>query len=288
MARTALLILALLAAPGCSREDPTIGPPLASRKAAAREACDGKCSWGMHEYSPPAWCENCGADGIAASHRLCKKCATAANACPHCRGKLPAPATPESKREEPPPPPPSQPPPPPPPPAPPDPPPAPKDQPKEEFSVAAVDLSQGERQNHSVIAFAAEAGHAKAALTAHRTHKADLINLLPVPKAGRDAGLYLIWGHYPAPNITEDRLKAEFDPETRRLKVTLPPFTGHKPDSGIGMDGGVDRDRSWKFVGFRVKLSTLPAGEYAFEVLEEDTGRRGPRTLAEGRFTLAK
>src|SRR5688572_31436728 len=204
MAKSALLILALLAAPGCSREDPTIGPPLAPRKAAVRAECDGQCCWGMHEFSPPAWCENCGADGIAASHRLCRKCATAANACPHCRGKLPASTTPEAKREEPPPPmpPPA---PPPPPPAPPqqDPAPAPKDPPNEELSVESVDLSRGERQNHGVIAFAAESEHAKAALTAHRTHKPDLIRLLPAPQACSDAGRYMICGHSPSANPPE-------------------------------------------------------------------------------------
>jgi hypothetical protein len=283
-----LALTSLVAAIGCSADDSTQESLPKPGRSSKRETCPGGDCWGLHSFTPPGTCDSCGARDLPTSHWLCAACAAARQRCAHCAGKLHAPqaqetpqappAPPEPKAEAPSPPAPT--------PAPPLPAEAPG--PVEKLTVKSVDLSDADRQNHSVIVFAAEREHAKAALAAHRTHKEELIRLLPVPAAGRDIGLYMIWGHYPAPNITEAHFKAEFDSKTHRIKVTLPPFTGHRPDSGIGMDWGVDRNRTWTFVGFRAHLATLPPGEYTYAVVEVPPDGKAPRTLSEGTLTLGK
>ncbi len=287
-----LAFACLLTLAGCLQDpDPKSST---SRRSESREVCPGNCCWGMHSYTPPSTCERCGAKGLATTHRLCIECSRSESKCPHCLGKIPPPAkapappkaeTPPPKeepprKEEP--------------PKKPEPPPAPPepkaDVPRrsQDLIVEPVDLSDSERQNHSVLVFAAQADRARLALEAHRSRKEKVIAELPPAKAGAGAGLYLVWGHFPQPNITEKNLKAGFDAESGMIRVSLPPFSGHRPQGGIGMDWGVDRRRTWSFVGFRVKLEDLPAGDYAFEVLEVESKDAEPRKLSEGRFNLAR
>jgi hypothetical protein len=254
----------------------------------------------MHTYSPPAICERCGAKGLATLHFLCIECSRSQGRCPHCGGKVP-PKSPEAKRETPPkeeapkeipneapkePPkeqpkePPKEP---------------PKEEPKADaprdpkrLAVDAVDLSGGERQSHSVIVFAAQSDRARLALEAHRSHKEKVTAELSVTKAGAGAGLYLVWGDFPEPPLKESDVRAAYDAKSGLIQVTLPQWPRYRPKEGIGMDWGVNRKRDWKFVAFRVRLDTLPAGDYSFEVQEIEAKDKEPRSLSSGQFTLAR
>lgn len=282
----------LLTLAGCLQDpDPRSS---SGRRAEAREVCPGSCCWGMHSYIPPSTCDRCGAREIATSHRYCTKCSKLLGLCPHCGGMRPpsaeTPAPPKAEKT----PPKEEPPQKEDPPKKPEPPPAPPepkaDAPRrsQDLAVEAVDLSGTERQNHSVIVFPAPSDRARLALEAHRSRKEKVIAELPPTKAGAGAGLYLVWGHFPQPNITEKNLKAAFDAKSGMIRVTLPPFSGHRPDGGIGMDWGVDKNKSWTFVGFRVKLDTLPAGTYSFEVMEVEPIGKNARVLSSGTFELKK
>jgi hypothetical protein len=154
--------------------------------------------------------------------------------------------------------------------------------------VEAVDLGDPDRKTHSVIVFAAERDAARHALDTHRSHKEAEIEKLPTPRGGSAAALYLVWGYYPPPAPHERSVKAVLDGTTNRIRVTVPPLATGKPGDGIGMDWGIDKKRTFVFVGFRALLSALKAGDYTYEVVEEVPGKKAPRTLAEGTFTLTK
>jgi hypothetical protein len=151
--------------------------------------------------------------------------------------------------------------------------------------VEPVDLANPKRLSHGVIAFASNPEHAQAALEAHRSRKEETIAELP-PPSGVDPGLYLIWGDFPKPSLAARDIKAHFDGQRGRVIVTLPPWSGEKPDKGIGMDWRTADRSSWTFVGYRVKLSKVPAGERSYEVREVDGDKS--RVLAEGTFKLQR
>jgi len=247
----------------------------------------------MHAFGdPPDKCEKCEAKDVPISHHYCVACAESLGKCPHCGGKRP-PRTPEGEREAPPPTPapPSAPPPPPvekkaPPP------PEPKAQqpkPDKALAVEPFDLSEPARKSHSLIVFAAEREKAKSALATHRTYKEADIAKLPAPRVGHDPGLFLVWGHCPEPKFTGLNVKAVFDGKSESILVKLPPFPSRpRKDGGIGMDWVVDKDNSWPFVAFRVKLGTLPAGTYPFEVMEVGPLKKDSQVLSSGKFDLMK
>lgn len=153
------------------------------------------------------------------------------------------------------------------------------------LEVQYVELANPGRLCHGVIAFAADSYNAHEALKAHRSHKEEIIAKLHKTKASGDAGLYLVWGHYPQPSLKVGDLRAAYDPKTKRIRVILPPWSGTAPKDGIGLDWRkVDRS-AWTFVGYRAKLSGLEAGVYDFEVIEVDGSKS--RSLASGTLTLA-
>ena len=157
------------------------------------------------------------------------------------------------------------------------------------LAVEPVDLSEPARKSHSLIVFAAEREKAKRALATHRTYKEADIAKLPAPRVGHDPGLFLVWGHCPEPKFTGLNVKAVFDGKSETIRVTLPPFPSRQgKDGGIGMDWVVDKDNSWPFVAFRVKLGTLPAGTYPFEVVEVGPLKKDSRVLSSGTFDLKK
>jgi len=291
------LACAVLILAGCT-EDPSPSPRIPVRTLPdPAEVCAGNCCWGMHQYQPPATCLECGAGGCATLHVYCAGCAKKLGRCPHC-GRVKRPKEPAAKKEptppdrepDPPPPPPRREKAPEPPPTVPPPPPKepePKAEGKQDLKKLPIEeasLGVEARKSHSVIVFAADAGHAFSALETHRTHKQADIDKLPVPAAGNDPGLYLVWGDFPEPTLKPGDLKATYDEKARAIRVAVPPMPGRKRGKGIGMDWGVGKDLTWEFVGFRVKLTDLPAGDYSFEVVEVEGTQERP--LSAGKFTL--
>jgi hypothetical protein len=283
LASAVILLLA-----GCG--DPIELNPTPVRRPAPDPAaiCPGNDCFGMHQIDPKAKCLNCGVAGLPLTHFYCTECAADLQRCAHCGRRKPKPApVPAEPKEEPraPEPPPREKPPAPPPKAP---------EPEKEAAakmeklvLAPVELTDPDRKSHGVVVFAADSEGAKAARDAHRDRKQDAIDRLHKTRAGRDAALYVIWGYHPKPNLKENLVQAEVDPETKRIRVTVPPWSGGKPAGGIGMDWRAGDRMNWAFVGFRADLSQLPAGDYSVEVLEVENKGGEPRELYKGTITLS-
>jgi hypothetical protein len=177
----------------------------------------------------------------------------------------------------------------------PDSPPAPEKPPpaKEEakpLAVEPVDLPDLQRRANKLIVFAAQEKTAADAAAAHREGKEKEIQELPVPKAGKSAGLYLLLGHYPNPTLDATLIVAVFDKAKGVVRVTFPQWSA-RPGSGIGMDWAVGGHRSGTFLGFRVLLQDLPPGDYSVEVFEtvrEKDREASPKELSTGKFTLGR
>ena len=290
-----LACIALLLAAGCV--DNEVGDRSGkANRSSARDTCPGGCCWGMHSFAKSSTCDQCGAAGQAVGHRYCTKCAESLSKCQHCGGKV-TPKQPAPRVEAPPPA--SD-------PEPPvkkaDPPKAETPEPKAEapkaelpavkgeFKVEPVKFEYPHRNRHDVVVFAAAPDQAMRSLSAHRTKVAEDIKRLPPVKAGGDVGLYMIWGHYPNPTLKDGDLRATYDGKTSTIRVSLPKWSG-RPGEGIGMDWARQGKADWPFVGHRVRIDNLPAGDYNFEVLEVSptpNPNKEPKVLSSGTISLVK
>lgn len=141
--------------------------------------------------------------------------------------------------------------------------------------VEEVAVPMPKRGDHGLIVFA--------------RHQDDEDGRLPVPPAGKGTWFHLIWSQDPSPTLYVGQTDAVYDPKVRSLRVTIRIWNS-RPGPGIGMDRGVvPALRS--HAGFRVSLMNLPAGDHAYEVLEEARSQDGTaktRVLSSGKFTLGR
>jgi len=158
--------------------------------------------------------------------------------------------------------------------------------------VEGIEFPDPAYRSHRLITFAAESGISSRAAGALRDRDSKAIAELPAAKAGETAWLYLIWGYYPNPTFLVGEVQARFDPRTATIRIVLPDWTA-RPSSGIGLDWSRYRDSKdrWRYVGCRIQLKDLEAGDYSFEIAERDPkalpGEK-LRNLTTGQFKLAR